>query len=73
MTLLAIAWPTPGEAQRGPGTFTSTERPCGDYYGSEYSYECTNDVLGFSGYNKHSCAYRTGPPCPAAWVSPRPR
>jgi hypothetical protein len=73
MALLAIGWPTPGAAQGGPRTNTSAGRPCGDYYGSEYSYDCVNDVLGFSGYNKHTCAYRTGPPCPAARASPRGR
>ena len=72
MALLAIVWPVPGQAQRGPGGSVA-QRPCGDYYGSEYSYECTNDVLGFSGYNKHSCAYRTGPPCSPARASPRAR
>jgi hypothetical protein len=65
-TAVLVAGSTSAQAQRGPGNTTSAGRPCGDYYGSEYSYQCTNDVLGFSGYNKHSCAYRTGPPCPPA-------
>jgi hypothetical protein len=70
---LLVAASTPGQAQRGPGNFSPAQQPCGDYYGSEYSYACVNDVLGFSGFNKHSCAYRTGPPCPPAGVPAKRR
>jgi hypothetical protein len=70
---LLVSAATPGQAQRGPGNFSPGQRPCGDYYGSEYGYDCVDDVLGFSGINKQSCAYRTGPPCPAARVPPKAR
>lgn len=47
------------------------QRPCGDYYGSEYGLACTQGSFGSIGRN--TCAYRTGPPCAPAGVPPRRR
>jgi hypothetical protein len=59
-TTLFVAASAPGQAQR----YTPAGKPCGDYYGSEYSYECVEGR--FESISKHICAYRTGPPCPPA-------
>ncbi len=69
--LLLAAAATPAQAQRahGPENFSVAQRPCGAYYGSEYSYECVE--TRFEGLKRHVCAYRTGPPCSPGGVPPR--
>jgi hypothetical protein len=46
-------------------------KPCGQYYGSEYSHSCAPGL--FDKVGRHSCAYRTGPPCPLAQLPPKRR
>ncbi len=67
--MLLIAPPALGQA--GPTDFTGGQPPCGDYYGSEYGTYCRPGMDGRVG--RHTCAYRTGPPCPAARVRAPPR
>jgi hypothetical protein len=54
-----------------PPDVTLSQRPCGDYYGSEYGTDCVEGVFGSLGRN--TCAYRTGPPCGASRVPPNVR
>ena len=62
---------SPALGQAGPTDFTGGQPPCGDYYGSEYGTYCRPGMDGRVG--RHTCAYRTGPPCPAARVRAPPR
>ena len=57
--------------QPGPTDFTRGQQPCGDYYGSEFGTNCVPGIDGSIG--RYTCAYRTGPPCAPARVSPRAR
>jgi hypothetical protein len=73
--VMLLVWASAAHGQareRGRGAVDSTmvQRPCGDYYGSEYGYDCTPPR--FEGIGRHVCAYRTGPPCPSR-VSPAGR
>jgi hypothetical protein len=69
--MLLLTTATAALGQTGPTDFSRGQRPCGDYYGSEYGTYCTPGIDG--SITRNTCAYRTGPPCPPSGPPPKRR